>query len=252
MAVIVHGKAIHRTTTGEAPCAPGQILIIPPGVWHAYAECRDLELFNCLFSPELLDGALAWTAQDAKIGPLLRRPPWQWSSHVLTLKLRKPAIPKLRSLNFSLLRTYEKTGIARPAKLMAELLLLLDHISHESSPASPPPQPVIVHSAVRRAAELLRSDPGRPWALPGLAGELRINPSYLVRLFRQQTGTTPMKFLARDRAHKAAQLLMITDLNVNEIGANVGWAEPKQFARCFRQHFRETATAFRKRLRSER
>jgi AraC family L-rhamnose operon transcriptional activator RhaR len=144
-------------------------------------------------------------------------------------------------------RTYRQTGVHRQGKLISELLLLLDYLALESKPVHTP-EPVSVHSAVQRAAEKLRADLARPWTLPELAEELRINPSYLARLFRQAADCAPMKFLARERAYAAAQLLMITDLPISEIGARVGWDDPKQFARSFHQHHGECASAFRRRL----
>ncbi len=250
MAIVVHGTALHRTTTGEVACKPGRVFVIPKGIWHAYSQSRDLELYNCQFSPELLDGPLAWVRKDPALGPLVRQDPWKMSSHVLTFQLDSAAVPKLRALAAALHRTAKTHGMARPGKLMAELLLLLDYIATKSKPAQPQKSPP-VHSAVRRGAEMLQAELAREWTLPELAGQLRINPSYLVRLFRQATGRAPMKFLAEERAHKASQLLMTSEMNISEIGASVGWPEPKVFARCFRQHFGENATAFRRRLQTE-
>ncbi|MDD5350575.1 MAG: AraC family transcriptional regulator [Chthoniobacteraceae bacterium] len=248
MAFLLGGEGVHRTTSGETPCGAGQIFLIPPGVWHAYDRCRNLELYNCLLSQALLDGPLAWTAQDPALGPLLSPAPWQGGSQVLTWVLQKGALSMVRRLLVALARTYRETGVSRQGKLVSELLMLLDYVAMESSPTHAL-EPMAVHSAVRRAAELLRADLARGWSLPELAGELRIHPSYLARLFRQATDCAPMKFLARERAHKAAQLLLITDWPVSEIGGRVGWEDPKQFARSFHQHFGEAASAFRRRMR---
>jgi len=248
MAFVLAGSAIHRTTFGEFPCKPGQLYLIPPGVWHAYAGCQNLELYNCLLSPPLLDGPLSWAAEDPSLGPLLKQDPWQGSSQVSTWELPKTSLPEVRALLADLLHTHQQSGEARRGELVARLLLLLDFVAHRGRPTHAPNTSVI-HSAARRAAHELHCDPARAWTLPQLASELRINPSYLVRIFRQATGCAPMKFLARERAHKAAQLLLTSELSVSEIGVRVGWEEPKQFARSFHQHFGESATAFRRRLR---
>ena len=247
VAILVGGKCVHRTTSGESPCTAGQVLFIPPGVWHAYASCRNLELYNCHLSEPLLDGPLAWATEDPSMGPLLKPDPWHGSSRVLTWKLPGSVIPHLRVLLSELLHTYQKSDDSRRGKLMGRLLLVLDFLAQHGRPTHTPSL-TPVHSAVRRAAQQLQSDPARAWSLSDLAAELRINPSYLVRIFRQATGCAPMKFLARERAHKAAQLLLTSELPVSEIGARVGWDEPKQFARSFQQHFGESATRFRKRL----
>ena len=249
MAIVLGGKAVHRTTSGDSPCTPGQILLIPPGVWHGYADCRNLELYNCLLSDALLEGPLAWAANDLVLGPLLKPAPWQGGTQVLTWELPKSSLHETRKLLSGLMRTYSQTGVKRQGKLISELLLLLDFLALDGVPTHAP-EPVFVHSAVRRAAKMLRGDLARAWTLTVLAEELRIHPSYLVRLFRQATGCAPMKFLAQERAQKAAQWLMISDLPLSEVGARGGWDEPKQFARSFRQHFGESASGFRRRLRN--
>ena len=247
MAFVVGGTAIQRTTFGNFPCKAGQVYLILPGTWHAYAKCRDFELYNCLLSKPLLDGPLAWALEDASLGALLNPDPWYGSSQVLTWDLTPAAIAGMRERLEALKAVYLQSPNAFRGDLVGQLLLLFDFtVKHGRSNYSPDAERV--HSAVRRAAHALRNDLARAWSLPQLAEELRINPSYLVRIFQQGTGCAPMKFLARERAQKAAQLLLTSAWPVSEIGAKVGWDEPKQFARCFRQHFGESATAFRRRF----
>jgi AraC family transcriptional regulator, L-rhamnose operon transcriptional activator RhaR len=250
IAIASRGEARHRTTSGELSFKAGHVFIIPPGTWHAYTCCRGLEIYNCLLSPDLLNGALAWAAADATLGPLLTPAPWQGSSQFQIWKLPQPAMPRLRQLLAALFHTYEESGLARKGKLVAELLLLLDYISQKGQPTHGYSQHPI-HSAVRRASLAFSENLSNPWTLPELAADLRINPSYLGRLFRQATGKSPMRFLAEERAHKAAQLLLITPLSVGEIGSQVGWPEPKHFARSFLKYIGESATSFRRRLKRE-
>ena len=241
---------MHRTTSGERLCKAGEVFVIPPGAWHAYTQCNRLELYNCQISPELLAGPFAWVCLDPLMGPLISPDPWRGSFHVMEWALAEEAIPDMRKLAATLFRTYETDGIHRRGKIVAELLSLVEYIAckglsrHAVNPAP-------IHSAVQRAAEMLRSNLAFPWTLPELAAQLHIDPSYLVRLFRHATGCSPMKFLARERAQLAAQLLLASKLNIGEIGASVGWPEPKHFARCFHRHFGENATTFRERLKQE-
>jgi len=247
MAFVMGGSASQRTTFGDVLCKPGQIYLIFPGLWHAYAGSKNLELYNCLLSPSLLDGPLAWALEDSSLGSLLNPDPWHASSQVLTWELASSDLAPVRLLLDDLFRVYQESRTAHRGQLVGRLLLLLDFIARHGEPnySSGTER---VHSAVRRAAHALRNDLARPWLLTELAEEVRINPSYLVRIFQQATGCAPMKFLGRERAQKAAQLLLTSAWPVSEIGAKVGWDEPKQFARSFRQHFGESATEFRRRF----
>jgi AraC family L-rhamnose operon transcriptional activator RhaR len=42
-----------------------------PGVWHGYEHCRELSVYNCCFSSELLRRELSWTREDPLLGYLL-------------------------------------------------------------------------------------------------------------------------------------------------------------------------------------
>ena len=92
---------------------------------------------------------------------------------------------------------------------------------------------------------LLESQIEHSWTLGELAGSLRINASYLARLFRSGVGIPPMTYLARCRDQRAADLLLTTDLPVAEIAQKVGWEDPNYFARRFLKHFGKSPTQYR-------
>ena len=104
------------------------------------------------------------------------------------------------------------------------------------------------HLAVTEGIRLMELDLRRDWTLPDLARRLEVDKSYLVRLFRAQTGSPPMHFLAKIRAEWAAVLLLRTARDVAEIGKQVGWADPNYFARRFKAEFGMSATKYRERF----
>jgi YesN/AraC family two-component response regulator len=64
---------------------------------------------------------------------------------------------------------------------------------------------------------------------------VRMNSHYLSTYFRDKRGETFSELLARTRMSKAADLLMDGRYRAQEIGAMVGYADPKNFARAFRR-----------------
>jgi AraC family L-rhamnose operon transcriptional activator RhaR len=86
------------------------------------------------------------------------------------------------------------------------------------------------------------------WGLVELAKMLELNRSYLVRLFKRHTGQSPMAWLARRRAEKAAVLLLTTDMPIALVGKQVGWHDPNYFARRFRAAFGISAREYRQQL----
>ncbi len=67
-----------------------------------------------------------------------------------------------------------------------------------------------------------------------LAGCIRIDRSYLTRLFRESLGITPQEYLLQYRFTEAARLLRNTSLKVESIAHAVGYENPSSFSRMFK------------------
>jgi len=56
LAFILGGTGTHVSPAGREPLGRGDVVLLRPGVWHAYEDCTDLRLYNCCFGAELPDG----------------------------------------------------------------------------------------------------------------------------------------------------------------------------------------------------
>lgn len=74
----------------------------------------------------------------------------------------------------------------------------------------------------------------RHLTLADIADHASMSTRSLSRHFRQQTGTTPLRWLSRQRVHRAQRLLEETDRSVERVGELVGFASPTAFRECFR------------------
>jgi AraC family L-rhamnose operon transcriptional activator RhaR len=104
-----------------------------------------------------------------------------------------------------------------------------------------------VHPAVAATVTRFEGAPEEQWRLDDLARAVNLDPAYLGRLFAQHVGLTPMGFLARVRAERAATLLAHTDMSAAQVGAAVGWDNPTYFARRFRTLVGLTPSEYRRR-----
>lgn len=69
-----------------------------------------------------------------------------------------------------------------------------------------------------------------------LAGMVFLTPSYLSKLFKQETGLTLTDYVIEVRIRQAKQLLkQAPDLKVHEIGAEVGYPDPAYFNKLFKK-----------------
>ncbi|TDO45647.1 AraC-like DNA-binding protein [Kribbella sp. VKM Ac-2571] len=101
------------------------------------------------------------------------------------------------------------------------------------------------HPAVQHAMRVLESDLAEPWTLDQLAARVNLAPGYLIRLFGKSVGLSPMAYLNRIRAERAAGLLIETELPVSTIGTLVGWHDPSHATRRFRSTFGLSPTRYR-------
>ncbi|SFD75875.1 iron complex transport system substrate-binding protein [Paenibacillus catalpae] len=74
-----------------------------------------------------------------------------------------------------------------------------------------------------------------PINLEHLAGLLAFSQRHLTRLFKQQTGFSPIDYLVRYRMEKAKGLLTSTDASLQQIAASVGYPDVYFFSRMFKK-----------------
>jgi AraC family L-rhamnose operon transcriptional activator RhaR len=247
IAVVMGGEGAQRSLAGRMQLEVGDVLVLRPGVWHGYEDCRGLDLYNCGFSTELLRRELAWTRQDPQLGHLLWTGPYaEQRRGILTGHLAKPAYDECLD---HLERLHDLRGVevaTHRGDLIGRLTLFLSCLSRALAPAGPPGSEI--HPAVLEGMRIMEERPAYAWTLTSLAAELHLAPGYLVRLFKAATGLPPMAFLSRHRVELAANRLLHTDQPINRIGESVGWPDQNYFARRFKSHYGLSASTYRARF----
>lgn len=82
-----------------------------------------------------------------------------------------------------------------------------------------------------------------------MASLSRLSERTFHRRFRQVTGQSPIAYVQALRIEEAKHLLETTDINVDEIGAEVGYQEPASFRRLFRRAVGVSPSVYRRRFR---
>ena len=80
----------------------------------------------------------------------------------------------------------------------------------------------------------LQENYDKPVDFSSMAEALAVSAPYLSKLFHEQTGSSPSKYLTEIRMRQAKKLLMDTNLTVREIAARVGYPDPFHFSRNFK------------------
>ncbi len=235
--VIAGGKGTHHCLHGAQSVGAGDVFILRPGAWHAYENCRHLEVFNCAFGVELLGRELNLLRYEPSLNYLFYTGPLSLERRgILALHLTSAQTRDCRRHLSAMLEAAQQGEASARIEWMGNLLLLLTHLSRNLE-AQYQMSSAKIHASVQKGIELLEEYSERAWTLRELASRVHLDPSYLVRLFKDHTGLPPLAYLARHRAERAAALLLKTDLSVAKIGEQVGWNDASYFSQRFKTHF---------------
>jgi two-component system response regulator YesN len=78
---------------------------------------------------------------------------------------------------------------------------------------------------------------------------LFINPDYLAKLFKKETGISLGNYLTEQRVDKAKELLSCTDEMINTVSVKVGYSSFSYFSKVFREYTGMAPNEFRKKYR---
>lgn len=87
--------------------------------------------------------------------------------------------------------------------------------------------------------------------LESLAQAANMHSSSLIRLFKEQTGLTPMRFVNRTRLVVAKRMLLYSNKSIKEIAVETGFGEQQSFVRSLRQDTGLTPSDFRRAMNYE-
>jgi AraC-like DNA-binding protein len=91
------------------------------------------------------------------------------------------------------------------------------------------------HPVVLRARRLLDEEYAAAWTVGSLAEACGTSRTRLARLFAEEVGQPPYRYLLERRVERACELLATTPYPVTEVAAAVGFGSHVQLARRFRQ-----------------
>lgn len=100
-------------------------------------------------------------------------------------------------------------------------------------------------SYIERCINYMNNNIGSNITLDQLAHEVSLTKNYLVFLFREKTGYTPIDFMIRLKIQRACQLLDLTELQISEIASALGYNDPLYFSRIFKKITGETPSSYR-------
>lgn len=161
----------------------------------------------------------------------------------LQLSRQKPyfAIRQTKHVEFLFDCLFENTnhlGLAKRFASQAVLYELFSHLAEERLPITNNPH-------IQKSFEIINEQFCTPLTVQDIADQLHLNNNYFSKLFKQETGISPMMFLQKIRFERASDLFKNTDLSVAEVSQAVGFTDPLYFSRAFKQHFGCNPSSYR-------
>ena len=90
---------------------------------------------------------------------------------------------------------------------------------------------------VNRIAYHIHENVSKAVTLTDLAQHFGVSKSYILKLFRQNFHTTVTVYINNVKLDHAAQLLVTSLMNINEISEFLGYSDPAYFSRLFKRRF---------------
>lgn len=228
LVIVYEGSGIHVAAGEKRRIGPGDVLLIPRGSEHAYADTRDLSYVNVVFDAEaLLDDPLA--ERIALEPPGRRGSAGSPSSFRLSAFGTREALALVNRIDQELFRKEECCELMAKATFLLLWAFLArariwEGLDGESSEAR-----------VRRLVDRIARNSSLALSVEEMAEEARTGPRNFRREFKRVTGEAPIAYVRRLRIEEACALLRDTDKTISQIAFLVGFEDSAYFTRAFKR-----------------
>jgi len=132
------------------------------------------------------------------------------------------------------------------------LVLYLRRSGGQSQFSAPVSQGTARRDEIRLAQDWIAADPSGDCTVESLASVAAMSPRHFARLFREQVGMTPARYVESCRVDLARTLLETSDLTVVEVARRCGVGDASTLHRLFERRLATTPASYRAHFRSTR
>lgn len=243
MAFVLSGEGRYRFDEGVFPVQEGDLLIINPGVKHQALGCKDVEVPTT----EFFVGASHIRISGLPDNSL----PVPGGGHIIH------TAGELRQKLFKICSAMEAEKAARmqgryfmlKAYLMQMILLV---IREQCEPAEKTKgyafESVNKKYVVDKMVNYFEDHYSEKISLDQIAENMYLSPFYISKIFKSETGDTPIRHLINIRLEKAKGLLESGNTgNIQEVAASVGYDDAYHFSKLFKKRYGISPSQARKR-----
>ena len=122
---------------------------------------------------------------------------------------------------------YQNNGYETPAEVSVRVSRFLQILLLSQKQASETEDPILY------CIQYIHKNISSQISVKDLAEMAHLSPFYFSRLFRKRTGFSPVIYMQNLRLNQARNMLMATDLSVQEIGLALGYVSGSSFSNVF-------------------
>lgn len=247
MCYVEEGAVEHTVNGQKVRLERGQMVVFLPGTIHEFTPVPEVIMSNIIFSPNILKNA---TIMDGNAMEMLSLVARSASGEYNINKLQFSGL-NMVDIEHIVSKMTEEFGMKRKGYrdvLRSYLDILLVHIIRELREADH----ILSGSSnnfdkvMPRVLAFIEENYDRKLSLGEVAKISFYNPRYFCALFRESVGKTLTEYLSEVRIQKALELLVNTDMAVDDIGYRVGFSDKKVFYKLFKKTTGTTPAQFRK------
>ena len=242
MAFILSGEGRYRIEDRIYSVKEGDLLILNPGVRHQAISCPDAEIPATEFFVGFSDIRLAGEPENFMLVP-----EGEYMIHTTG---------DLRQKLFKICSTMEaENAVCRQGRyfmLKAYLMQMLLLVIREQCEPLEKAKGCSFESAnkkyvVEQIVNYFEDHYNEKISLDQIAENMYLSPFYISKIFKSETGSTPIRHLINIRLEKAKELLESGYAgSIQEVAASVGYDDAYHFSKLFKKHYGITPSQARK------
>lgn len=242
---VCSGTITHCVNEKEIILQKGDMLFLNQHVKHSVkrAEFGDIGV-NFIALPEFFDIPLRMLRKQNIIADFLASTLGQTNPNpqylVFQLQEQKMIENLMENMIASIVQENDNEDVINQFSMGLVFLYLINHIDSLKENSSESYQDIVIQAILKYITAQYRTA-----SLSRIAENLHQSPSVLSKMIKQATGFTFQELLIYKRCQKATDLLIGTDMSVEEIIANVGYENQSYFYRLFKRRYGMTPNQYR-------
>ncbi len=232
ISIITEGIADYYIEGNNYTLRKGQVLIFNAGTYHKVVTSRDIS------NTQIHIAINNFKLSEVKENFINTK----GSGPILTIKEHKD---EFLSCCREIVNEQEKKEMGYPlmlkALIMKLLIILCREIEGEDIIISNKYQCSFASSEkknmVQSIIEYMEKGYKEDISLDRIAKNMYVSPVYISKIFKEETGDSPINYLIKIRLAKAEELLKESTLSIKAVAQNVGYSDAYHFSKLFKKYY---------------